>query len=87
MTKPVLLAAVVVALALPAAPALAQSCFVADPIWVSGTHNTATATLSTRVATMGTNVATQRSLTLEMLLSAMKVQVAQTSTNGEREVN
>ena len=86
MTKPVLLAAALAALTLTAAPALAQSCFVADPIWISG-HNSATATLTTRVAAMGTNVATQRSLTLEMLLSAMKVQVAQTSTNGEREVN
>ncbi|WP_066922531.1 hypothetical protein [Methylobacterium sp. CCH5-D2] len=69
-----------------ASPAAAQSCFVADPIWIAG-HNSATATLTARVGTMGTNVATQRSLTLEMLLSAMKVQTAQTATNGEREVN
>lgn len=69
-----------------ASPAAAQTCFVADPIWIAG-HNSATATLATRVATMGTTVATQRALTLEMLLSAMKVQTAQTSTNGEREVN
>ncbi len=69
-----------------ASPAAAQFCGVVDPIWMAG-HETATATLSTRVATMGTNIATQRSLTLEMLLSAMKVQTAQTATNGEREVN
>ncbi|KMO23410.1 hypothetical protein [Methylobacterium indicum] len=85
--KQVLLAVSAAALAAClAAPAAAQTCFVADPIWIAG-HNSATATLTTRVATMGTNVATQRSLTLELLLSAMKVQTAQTSTNGEREVN
>ncbi|MEN3237970.1 hypothetical protein PUR29_31370 [Methylobacterium ajmalii] len=67
-------------------PAAAQVCAVFDPIWMAG-HETATTTLGARVATMGTNVATQRSITLEMLLSAMKVQTAQTSTNGEREVN
>jgi hypothetical protein len=85
--KQVLLAVSAAALAAClAAPAAAQTCFVADPIWIAG-HNSATATLTTRVATMGTNIATQRSLTLELLLSAMKVQTAQTSTNGEREVN
>ncbi|BCM87617.1 hypothetical protein [Methylobacterium indicum] len=87
MIKQVLLAVSAAALAaVLASPAAAQSCFVADPIWIAG-HNSATATLSTRVATMGTTIATQRSLTLEMLLSAMKVQTAQTATNGEREVN
>ncbi|MCJ2029502.1 hypothetical protein MKK50_08825 [Methylobacterium sp. J-043] len=69
-----------------ASPAAAQVCGVFDPLWIAG-HNTANATLTARVTTMGTNIATQRSLTLEMLLSAMKVQTAQTSTNGEREVN
>ncbi|CAX16996.1 protein of unknown function; putative exported protein (plasmid) [Methylorubrum extorquens DM4] len=83
MKTPILLAAALAALASPAA---AQFCGVADPIWIAG-HTRATGALETRVATMGTNVATQRSLTLEMLLSAMKVQTAQVSTNGEREVN
>ncbi|MDP4025788.1 hypothetical protein Q8W71_24455 [Methylobacterium sp. NEAU 140] len=83
MMKPVLLAAALAALTPPAA---AQSCFVADPLWIAG-HTSATTALNGRVATMGTNLATQRSLTLEMLLSAMKVQTAQTATNGEREVN
>ena len=81
--KTLALSAVLIALA---APATAQSCYVVDPIWVEG-HAGATTTLNTRVAAMGTNIATQRSLTLEMLLSAMKVQTAQLSTNGEREVN
>ena len=83
MKKPILLAAALAALASPVA---AQSCLVVDELWVAG-HTKATGALETRVATMGTNVATQRSLTLEMLLSAMKVQTAQVSTNGEREVN
>ena len=83
MKTPILLAAALAALASPVA---AQSCFVVDPLWIAG-HTRATGVLETRVATMGTNVATQRSLTLEMLLSAMKVQTAQVSTNGEREVN
>ncbi|KMO32867.1 hypothetical protein VQ02_22530 [Methylobacterium variabile] len=87
MMKPVLLAVSAAALAAGlASPALAQTCFVADPIWIAG-HNSATTTLTTGVTAMGTAVAAQRSITLELLLSAMKVQTAQTSTNGEREVN
>lgn len=83
MKRPLLLAATLAGLA---PPAQATSCWVTDPLWIAG-HNNATTTLNARVATMGTNIATQRSLTLEMLLSAMKVNTAQISTNGAREVN
>ena len=83
MMKPILLAAALAALASPVA---AQSCFVVDPLWIAG-HTRATGALEAQVTTLGTTIATQRSLTLEMLLSAMKVQTAQVSTNGEREVN
>ncbi|MFY9290254.1 MAG: hypothetical protein WAP03_06120 [Methylorubrum rhodinum] len=69
-----------------ASPAQAASCWVVDPAWIAG-HTNATGVLNTRVATMGTNIATQRALTLEMLLSAVKVNTAQISTNGAREAN
>ncbi len=75
-----------VALTALASPARAASCWVVDPVWIAG-HTGATSTLNARVAAMGTNIATQRSLTLEMLLSAMKVNTAQISTNAARDTN
>lgn len=82
MMRPLVLAAALFT----TAPAAAQTCFVADPIWFTG-HAGATGTLNGAVTTMGAAIATQRSLTLEMMLSAMKVQTAQVSTNGVRETN
>src|SRR3954464_14129270 len=74
-------------LALPlgfAAPsAAAQTCFVADPVWQAG-HAQATGTLSAQVTLLGTNLTRERSLTLEMLLGAMKVYTKQVSVSGDR---
>ena len=78
-----LLPLLAVPLALAAAPAAAQVCFVADPIWQAG-HAQATMSLTARVALLGTNLTRERALTLETLLGAMKVYTKQVSVSGDR---
>ncbi len=70
-------------LACAAAPAAAQTCFVADPIWQAG-HSQATAALNGRVALMGSTLTRERAATDEMLLGAMKVYTKQESVSGDR---
>ncbi|MGN7126783.1 hypothetical protein [Methylorubrum thiocyanatum] len=87
MMRPLLLCVGLFAAAIPAAaPAIAQSCLVTDPLWFAG-HAKSKGVLNTAITSMGTAISTQRGLTAEMLLSAMKVQTAQVATNGERETN
>ncbi|MGN8096810.1 hypothetical protein [Methylobacterium sp. 22177] len=83
MTRPFLFAAALAALSV---PAQAQICPVADPIWIEG-HVSATAALNGQVTALGTAVSAARALTAEMVLSAIKVNVSQIATNGERETN
>lgn len=59
-------------------------CVVADPIWRAG-HTTAQTTLRGAVETMATSVATQSSITIEQVISAIKVATRQRSLNGARE--
>lgn len=74
---------VALAIGVIAAPAAAQTCFVADPIWQAG-HAQATGTLDARVTLMGTNLTRERATTDEMLLGAMKVYTKQVSVSGDR---
>jgi hypothetical protein len=65
-------------------PARAWWCGVNDAIWLAG-HQTAEHALEARVTLLGTDLSAQRAVTLEMLLSAAKVNTAQEATNGGRE--
>lgn len=65
-------------------PAHAWWCGVNDAIWRAG-HQEAENALEARVTLMGTDLSAQRAITLEMLLSAAKVNTAQGATNGGRE--
>lgn len=65
-------------------PAQAWWCGVNDAIWRAG-HQAAETALEARVTLMGTDLSAQRAITLEMLLSAAKVNTAQGATNGGRE--
>lgn len=78
-----LLTLLIMAAAFSPAPALAQACFVADPVWQAG-HSQAAGSLNARVTLMGTNLTRERALTLEMLLGAMKVNTKQVSVSGDR---
>jgi hypothetical protein len=82
MTKP-LLSLLALTLGFAAAQAAAQTCYVADPVWQAG-HAQASGTLSARVTLLGTNLTGERSMTLEMLLGAIKVYTKQVSVSGDR---
>ena len=59
-------------------------CSVADPVWIAG-HNSAQATMTAAVEAMATQIATERALTNELLVSAMRISTQQRSVNAERE--
>jgi len=62
------------------------TCSVTDPIWRSG-HNSAQAALISAVDASAAQITTERMLTNEQLISAIRVATRQSSVNVEREAN